>query len=100
MDENTTREFVERAWADRIVPALQQYITIPNQSPAFDPQWQEHGHMERAVELIANWIRAENVRGLQLEVVRLPRRTPLLIAEIPGESAETVLLYGHLDKQP
>jgi acetylornithine deacetylase/succinyl-diaminopimelate desuccinylase-like protein len=100
MDSDQVREFCERVWADSITPALQRYITIPNQSPAFDPHWQQHGHMERAVELIADWIRGQHVPGLQLNVVRLPGRTPLLFVDVPGDSADTVLLYGHLDKQP
>ncbi len=100
MEAKQTRDIVGRAWTDSIVPALQQYITIPNQSPAYDPEWQEHGHMDRAVNLIANWIRAQNVSGLQLDIVRLPGRTPLLFVDVPGDSADTVLLYGHLDKQP
>ena len=33
---------------------------------------------------------------------RLPGRTPLILIEVPGarRSDDTVLLYGHLDKQP
>jgi len=100
MDPHQVGEFCERVWADNITPALQRYITIPNQSPAFDPQWQQHGHMDRAVELIADWIRGRGVPGLQLDTVRLPGRTPLLFIDVPGDSADTVLLYGHLDKQP
>ena len=100
MEPKQTRELIEREWVESIIPALQQYITIPNQSPAFDPQWQQHGHMERAVELIGNWIRSQDVPGLQLDVVRLQGRTPLLFIDVPGDAADTVLLYGHLDKQP
>jgi acetylornithine deacetylase/succinyl-diaminopimelate desuccinylase-like protein len=33
-------------------------------------------------------------------VVRLPGRTPVILIEVPGEGEDTVLLYGHLDKQP
>ena len=73
---------------------------IPNQSPAFDAQWRDHGYMDQAAELIARWIRAQGVRGLELEVVRHEKRTPLIFVEMPGDAAETVLLYGHLDKQP
>jgi len=94
------RAFIDDLWASSIVPALEQYIQIPNQSPAFDPDWQAHGHMERAVQLVADWVCAQAVPGLQLEVVRLPGRTPLLWMEVPGEADDTVLLYGHLDKQP
>lgn len=100
MDTAEVRSFVEAKWRESIVPALQSYIEIPNQSPGFDPQWVEHGHMQRAVDLIVTWITAQEVPGLSLEVVRLPGRTPLLFIDVPGESDTTVLLYGHLDKQP
>jgi acetylornithine deacetylase/succinyl-diaminopimelate desuccinylase-like protein len=90
----------ESIWEASILPALERYIAIPNRSPAFDPQWREHGHMERAVALVADWCRARPVPGLALDVVRLPNRTPLIFMELPGATRETVLLYGHLDKQP
>ena len=100
MDTNKIRRFVEHTWTDSIIPALNEYITIPNQSPAYDAHWHHNGYMDQAVELIANWIRTQEVPGLALDVVRLEGRTPLLLVEVPGDSAETVLLYGHLDKQP
>ncbi|MEW6299582.1 MAG: M20 family metallopeptidase [Thermodesulfobacteriota bacterium] len=100
MDVSTTRRFVEQTWTDSILPVLTEYLTIPNQSPAYDAHWATNGHMDRAVELIAGWIGAQQVPGLTLEVVRLAGRTPLLFVEIPGDARETVLLYGHLDKQP
>ena len=83
------------------MPSLTDYIRIPNKSPAFDPQWVEHGHMEDAVQADGGWARgAAELAGATLEVVRLPGRTPLIFMEIPGDSDDTVLLYGHLDKQP
>ena len=100
MDIITTRQFVEHTWTDTIIPQLQDYLTIPNQSPAYDPEWNTNGYLDQAVELVANWIRAQDVPGLSLDVIRLDGRTPLLFIEIPGNSDESVLLYGHLDKQP
>jgi acetylornithine deacetylase/succinyl-diaminopimelate desuccinylase-like protein len=100
MDTAKTRHFIEQTWNDSIIPALKKYLAIPNQSPAYDVHWHSNGYMDQAVELIADWIRAQEVPGLTLDVVRLEGRTPLLFIEIPGDSAETVLLYGHLDKQP
>jgi len=100
VDPATTREFVERTWRDSVIPTLVDYVRIPNLSPAFDADWARHGHMDRAVDLVARWIRAQDVPGLTLDVLRLPGRTPLLCIEVPGESTDTVLLYGHLDKQP
>ncbi len=93
-------EFVDSQWEKSILPELVEYIRIPNKSPHFDPDWQAHGHMDRAVTLAESWCRRQPVSGMRLEIVRLAGRTPVLLAEIPGASQRTVLLYGHLDKQP
>jgi len=100
MDIQKTESFVNSRWDESIVPTLTEYIKIPAKSPQFDPNWVQNGHMEKAVELIGGWSRDEPVKDISFEVVRLEGRTPLLYMEIPGAIDETVLLYGHLDKQP
>ncbi len=49
---------------------------------------------------MAEWCRAQPLAGMQVEVRRLPGKTPLLLVDVPGELPGCVLLYGHLDKQP
>ncbi|HET7370094.1 MAG TPA: M20 family metallopeptidase [Gammaproteobacteria bacterium] len=100
MNKDKLQQFVSQQWDDSILPVLQDYVRIPNKSPTFDPDWAEHGHMDRAVELAESWCREQDFDDAQLEIMRLPGRTPLLFMEIPGDSDDTVLLYGHLDKQP
>ncbi|MBP3982998.1 M20 family metallopeptidase [Pseudoxanthomonas helianthi] len=104
MDNTRLDAFVGKQWDDEIVPQLVEYIRIPNKSPMFDPDWVANGHMDAAVELMANWARSQPIDGMALEVIRLEGRTPLIFIEIPASGAEsgddTVLLYGHLDKQP
>jgi acetylornithine deacetylase/succinyl-diaminopimelate desuccinylase-like protein len=102
MDTNRLSRFVGTFWDDSILPSITEYIRIPNKSPAFDPKWAEHGYMDDAVKLMEAWARQQltDFPGATLEVVRLPGRTPLIFIEIPGDSDDTVLLYGHLDKQP
>ena len=100
MNTGKIRNFVDKTWDDSILPALQDYIRIPNKSVIFDKQWQQHGYMEKAVQLAADWCRRHPVEGMQLEIMRLEDRTPLLFIEVPGTGKDTVLLYGHLDKQP
>jgi acetylornithine deacetylase/succinyl-diaminopimelate desuccinylase-like protein len=102
MDSKTARAFIDRLWDQEIIPNLIDYIRIPNKSPAFDPDWQTHGHMDRAVEQFAAWARAKvsPLAGASVEVVRLEGRTPVIFIDIPGQGTDTVLLYGHLDKQP
>ncbi len=100
MDRTTTARFVDDVWEQSIVPNLIDYIKIPNKSPLFDPKWAENGHMDKAVELIGGWCKEQPIEGLVVDVVRLEGRTPLIYMEVPGEGDDTVLLYGHLDKQP
>ena len=100
MDSTSLSGFVGDLWDGEIVPQLTEYIRIPNKSPMFDAQWAEHGYMDRAVALMEAWARAQPIPGMKLEVVRLKGRTPLIFIEIPGKGDDTVLLYGHLDKQP
>lgn len=102
MDFSKVTAFMERIWEGEIIPTLTDYIRIPNKSPAFDADWEKHGHMEKAVTIFADWARAKLAQfpGSTLEVARLPGRTPLIFIEIPGTAPGTVLMYGHLDKQP
>ncbi len=100
MDENAITAYANRLWDESIVTELKEYIRIPNKSVAFDPEWAAHGHMDRVVARFEQWARRQPIKGLTLEVVRLPKLTPLIFIEIPGDERETILLYGHLDKQP
>jgi acetylornithine deacetylase/succinyl-diaminopimelate desuccinylase-like protein len=93
-------EYVREHWQKDILPSLSEYIKIPNLSPHFDAQWKEHGHMDKAAHHIADWCRAHGPKGMILEIVELEGRTPLIFMDIPGQIMDTVLLYGHLDKQP
>ena len=100
MNAEDIRRYVEGLWDDSIVPELAEYIRIPNESPHFDPDWAAHGYMDDAVAHMVRWCEAHAIEGMQLEVVRLPGRTPLIFIEVPGEGDDGLLLYGHLDKQP
>lgn len=100
MDAAKTQLFVQKMWKDTIIPELMDYIRIPNKSPFFDSQWQEHGHMDKAITLIESWCRKQSIEGATLDVVRINGRTPLIFIDIPGNSTDCILLYGHLDKQP
>ncbi len=90
-------------WDNDIVRRLTDYIAIPAKSPGFDAQWEQHGYLERVVRDAAAWVEAQKVEGLQLEIVRLPGRTPVLFFEVAAtrpDASQTILIYGHLDKQP
>ncbi|RCW66664.1 M20 family metallopeptidase [Pseudorhodoferax soli] len=103
LDANAALTHATRAWDDDIVRQLTDYIAIPAKSPSFDPDWAAHGHLETVMRNAAAWVEAQKVPGLKLEIVRLAGRTPVLFFEIPASgttATQTVLMYGHLDKQP
>jgi acetylornithine deacetylase/succinyl-diaminopimelate desuccinylase-like protein len=100
MNAERLEQYLCRLWEESILPRLLDYIRIPALSKHFDPDWEKNGHIERAVALAAEWCRAQRVPDLEVEVLRLPGRTPLLYLEAAGTKPGTVLLYGHLDKQP
>jgi acetylornithine deacetylase/succinyl-diaminopimelate desuccinylase-like protein len=102
MDFPTLQDYIERRWDADVMPALLDYIAIPCESPAFDPDWATTGHMDRAAGLMAHWAR-EQLRGVPdaaVDVIALPMRTPVIFIDIPGDAGAPVLIYGHLDKQP
>ena len=105
MDIKKTSDFCDQRWDESVIPELIEYIRVPNKSPMFDPDWQKNGYMDQVVDQFIAWIKNQKIAGLQLELVRLKNRTPLIFMEIPGQVTskkpdDTLLLYGHLDKQP
>ena len=114
MEQDIVRASVEQSWTDEVLPSLAGLVTIPALSPAFDAQWPEHGQLRAAVDHVQAWIGTRGLPGVTSEVIELPGRSPLLLVDVPatagaagadpggsaGEDRGTVLLYGHLDKQP
>ena len=95
---------IDEVWTAEAVPLLHDYIAIPALSPMFDADWQAAGHLDRATLLLSDWARSRNIIGLKVSTHQLSGRTPVIVCEVPpfgaGSAERTVLLYGHLDKQP
>ncbi len=100
MNNQALTDFVAQRWDTDILGQLVEYIKIPNKSPMFDAHWQANGYMEQATQQLADWAKAQDIAGMQVEIVRLENRTPLIFISIEGEGDDAVLMYGHLDKQP
>lgn len=98
------RDAVAGTWTGSVLPSLSGLVEIPALSPAFDPSWPASGHLRAAVEHVRDWIADRGLPGAQCEIVELPDRSPLLLVDLPATPGTadhgTVLLYGHLDKQP
>jgi acetylornithine deacetylase/succinyl-diaminopimelate desuccinylase-like protein len=103
LDSASVLRFCEQRWDEEVIPALSRYITIPAKSPAFDPDWERNGHLDRVVRDAATWAETQGIDNLILNIIRLPNRTPLIHFEVPSSrptDCGAALFYGHLDKQP
>ncbi|HET7729471.1 MAG TPA: hypothetical protein VFK48_05515, partial [Usitatibacter sp.] len=91
---------IARHWDDEIVPQLVDYIRLPAKSPHFDPEWRGHGHIAASIAQARAWAARQDIKGLQLEVIELEGRTPVLFFDVPargtGAPQRTVVFYGHL----
>jgi acetylornithine deacetylase/succinyl-diaminopimelate desuccinylase-like protein len=100
LDTEWVRDQTEQFWEEQIIDSLCDYIAIPNLSPTFDEQWDSHGFMHQAVDHVKHWIEKQRIPGLELTIHEISGKTPALVAELPGQLDDTILIYGHLDKQP
>jgi acetylornithine deacetylase/succinyl-diaminopimelate desuccinylase-like protein len=94
---------VSKAWDGDILQQITEYVEIPAKSPGFDPDWAAHGHIDTVLRKAFDWVQAQKVPGLTLEIIRLGNRTPILFFEVPATkagSSQSILMYGHMDKQP
>lgn len=97
-----SRRVSEEAFCDAALATLERYASIPCLSPSFDDAWAAGGHLDEAMSLFADWAGTLGLRGAEVSIRRIEGRTPLLVIDVPAScpSAGTVVLYGHLDKQP
>ncbi len=112
MNLSELNHFIRQQWDQDILPRLVEYVKIPAKSPAFDASWAEHGHLAAVIALARDWATSlpgklggqQVLGGLTLEVVHIEGKTPCIFFDLPATqglgSAQTVMFYGHLDKQP
>ena len=96
MDTSQVDRYVSDKWDEDLIPQLSEYIRIPAKSPMFDPDWEKNGYLDEAIKLMGGWAKAQPIQGIQVEVVRLEGRTPVILIEVPacngGSDEDCVLM--------
>ncbi|MCF6249625.1 MAG: M20/M25/M40 family metallo-hydrolase [Desulfobacula sp.] len=103
MNINSLNTFIEKTWDTSVIPSLMEYITIPAVSPAFNPEWNSTSHLSDTLKLAQSWCNSTALDNAEIKIINKKDRTPILLLEIDAttpEIQETILMYGHLDKQP
>jgi len=101
---DTLMKRVEEECDSNIVPVLQEFVKIPNLSQNFDTTFHTNGLIQQVCHLYLDWAKKQNIKGVKkLDLYEEKGRTPLLIMVVEASDPSidsSVLLYGHLDKQP
>lgn len=105
------KKFIHDSMELMVIPAICEFIKIPNQSRNYDPDWKSAKLQLQACDFAMKYAQNLNVKGLKMQLVHEnEERTPFIFVEIPAfdgvnsiedpPTSKTVVLYGHLDKQP
>jgi acetylornithine deacetylase/succinyl-diaminopimelate desuccinylase-like protein len=102
MNKEKTLESVDNHWDSWWVPALQDFVRIPNLTTMVDPEYLTNGKVELAMKQVDERIQALGVKGLSMKVYRAENNLPMVVYVVEGSEGvdKNVLVYGHLDKQP
>lgn len=93
-------KFLQEKIDSLLIPTITDFIKIENQSRAFDPNWETNGLNDKVCDYAIEYAKKLEIEGLKIEKITEKGRTPVVLAIIDKKDAPTILLYGHLDKQP
>jgi acetylornithine deacetylase/succinyl-diaminopimelate desuccinylase-like protein len=94
---------IEKLWIEKVKATLDEYMAIPNVSPAFDSNWKTNGHIDNVISLFEKFAKQNAPVNATVKVQEIENRTPLLVVDVPArnyDGDDVVLIYGHSDKQP
>ncbi|KAJ9455791.1 Cys-Gly metallodipeptidase DUG1 [Diplonema papillatum] len=97
------QSLVKATWDETIMPAMMKYLEVPNQSPNYDPEERKNGLTEQAMAVLVDWVKAQDVEGMEVHLMEEAGKTPFLLVDIKSTAtsdSKTLLMYGHMDKQP
>lgn len=101
-EQDALKHQVESLIDEQVIPLLMDYIRVPSLSPSFDPNWESNGLMEAAQKLLLDYVHGLDIKGFSSQILKEPGKPWMFLGEVPASSPGlgTVLIYGHMDKQP
>jgi len=103
VNPNDILNYVNSEFESTYLPSLEDFIKIPNLSPAYDPDWKKNGLLNKAANHLKSFAEAAGIIGLKTTLYSDDDTTPLLYVNIDASDKtdkNSVFMYGHLDKQP
>lgn len=103
MDKRIIKPYVEKFFNYQVLPNLMDFIRIPNCSPNYDTDWEKNGYALNAANFLCDWVDRLNIKDCSVNLLKDEGHTPFIYVDIKPTKKDddrTILLYGHLDKQP
>lgn len=100
MDKDKTAAYIDSEYNSKFVEPLQEFIKIPNLTPAFDPEYFTNGLVQQAINHVKAYAESLEIEGLTFNVNDKEGRCPMVVMVYEGAGSPNVMIYGHLDKQP
>ena len=94
------KKYIEKNFEQSVIPSLMEYIKIDNLSRTYDAEWNTNGKLQQAARHIQKWVESLEINGITCQIIKDPEYSPIIFTQIQGQLPETLLFYGHFDKQP
>lgn len=102
-DHAALQASINKHISEEAIPAIKEFIEIPNLSRAYDPEWDKNGLMQKACNLVIDYSKKLAIKGLELKLIEEEGKTPMVfgvVAPTKAENPKNIMFYGHIDKQP
>ena len=56
-DNSEMNDFIAKEYMSTTIPAISDFIKIPNQSREFDPEWKTNGVQQKVCQYVVDWVK-------------------------------------------
>jgi len=100
MEGKDTATYIDENFDSWFIPALGDFVRVPNLTLMADKEFQTNGLIQQAMEVTDKYIQKLEIKGLTRHVFHPEGKNPLIVYVVePSEGAtKNIMMYGHLDK--
>ena len=101
-DHAETARLIEQFWDSWYIPGISDFVSIPNLTPMVDTTYRTNGLLEKAIDLVDQYVNKLEIKGVERKVFHPENSNPLIVYKVEPENltekTKNIMIYGHLDK--
>lgn len=79
VDKAATEANVEAKWDDWYIKGLEDFIRVPNLSPAYDAEFLTNGKIEQAMAVVDDYINRLEIEGISKHSIIQEGKSPMVV---------------------